>query len=50
MVLLMVVVLVAEDALALLALPLEVSSGNESTGMGDESCANVSEGQDEDDS
>jgi hypothetical protein len=50
MVLLMVVVLLAEDALAVLALPLEVSSGDENTGMDGESRAEGAKGRGEGDS
>ena len=44
---LLVVVLVAEDVLAVLALRLEVSSGDENTGMDGESCAEAAKGRDD---
>ena len=46
MVLLVVVVLVAEGALAMLALRPEVSACDDNTGMDSERCADVSEGHD----
>ena len=50
MVLLMVVVRVAEDALAVLALLPEVSAGDENTGMDGDSCAEAAKGHDKGDS
>jgi hypothetical protein len=50
MILLIVVVLVAEDMLAVLALPPEVSLGDKNTGRDSESCAEGANGRDEDDS
>ena len=50
MVLLMVVVRVAEDALAVLALLTELSAGDENTGMDSDSCAEAVKGRDKGDS
>ena len=50
MVLLRVVVLVVEDAPAVLALRPEVSAGDENTGMDGDSCAEAAKGRDEGDS
>jgi hypothetical protein len=47
---LMMVVLVVEDALAVLVLRPEVSLGDEKTGMDGESGADIFAGRDEDDS
>jgi len=46
----MVVVAVAEDALAVLTLRPEVRSGSGSTGMDGDSCAEATKGCDKDDS
>ncbi len=50
MVLLMVAVPVAEDALAVLVLLPEVSAGDENTGMDGDSCAEAAKGRDKGDS
>jgi hypothetical protein len=47
---LMMAVLVVEDALAVLVLRPEASSGDEITGIDEEICAEIAKGRDEDDS